>query len=87
MWPNDWFDEQIQEWKLVLRKEYEDHTDYIFIDQSLLQNYFNSDDEMEIAYGENISFKWNLTSIDWAAGSHYYNANTVEELNYVVDAE
>ena len=80
MWPNDWFDEQIQEWKLILRKGYEDHTDYIFIDQSLWQNYINSN---EVAYGNEVSFKWNLTSIDWAAGSHYYNADTVEELNYV----
>ncbi len=80
MWPENWFDEQLEAWQLVLRWEYEDHADVIFIDQELWQNYV---DPHKMIYGDQVSFKWELNGIDWAAGTHYYNAvsiDTLEEL-------
>ena len=80
MWPENWFDEQLEAWKLVLRWEYEDHTDIIFIDQEMWQNYI---DPHKMIYWDDVSFKWEIEQIDWAAGTHYYNAvsiDTLEEL-------
>lgn len=80
VWPENWFDEQLEAWKLVLRWEYEDHTDIIFIDQEMWQNYI---DPHKMIYWDQVSFKWELDGIDWAAGTHYYNAvsiDTLEEL-------
>jgi len=87
MWPENWFDEQLEAWQLVLRWEYEDHADVIFIDQELWQNYI---DPHKMIYWDQVSFKWELNGIDWAAGTHYYNAvsiNTLEELFTVTDEE
>lgn len=80
MWPENWFDEQLEAWQLVLRWEYEDHTDIIFIDQEMWQNYI---DPYKMIYWDSVLFKWELNGIDWAAGTHYYKAvsiNTLEEL-------
>ena len=80
MWPENWFDEQLEAWQLVLRWEYEDHTDIIFIDQEMWQNYI---DPHKMIYWDQVSFKWEVEQIDWAAGTHYYKAvsiNTLEEL-------
>lgn len=80
MWPENWFDKQLEAWQLVLRWEYEDHTDIIFIDQEMWQNYI---DPHKMIYWDQVSFKWEVEQIDWAAGTHYYKAvsiNTLEEL-------
>ena len=80
IWPENWFDEQLEAWQLVLRWEYEDHTDIIFIDQEMWQNYI---DPHKMIYWDQVSFKWEVEQIDWAAGTHYYKAvsiNTLEEL-------
>ncbi len=80
MWPENWFDEQLEAWQLVLRWEYEDHADVIFIDQELWQNYV---DPHKMIYWDSVLFKWELDGIDWAAGTHYYNVvsiDTLEEL-------
>ena len=78
VWPDEWFTEQVEAWQLVLRKVYEDYADVIFIDKSIWQDYINSD---EITYWDNITFKWELTAVDWAAGTHYYAANSIEKLD------
>ena len=80
MWPDNWFEEELQAWKLILRWEYEDHADVIFIDQEMWQNYV---DPHKMIYWDLVSFKWEVEQIDWAAGTHYYNAvsiDTLEEL-------
>ena len=80
MWPENWFDEQLEAWQLVLRWEYEDHTDVIFIDQEMWQNYI---DPHKMIYWDDVSFKWEVEQIDWAAWTHYYKAvsiDTLEEL-------
>ena len=77
IWPENWFDEQLEAWQLVLRWEYEDHTDIIFIDQEMWQNYI---DPHKMIYWDQVSFKWEVEQIDWAAGTHYYNATSIDTL-------
>ena len=84
MWPENWFDEQLEAWQLVLRWEYEDHTDIIFINQEMRQNYV---DPHKMIYGDSVSFKWEVEQIDWAAGTHYYNATSIDTLEELFTAE
>ena len=80
VWPENWFEKEINEWELVLRWEFEDHTDIIFIKKWQWESYLDSNN---INYGDKVTFKWELTSIDWAAWTHYYEAETVENLSIV----
>ncbi len=77
VWPENWFDEQLEAWQLVLRWDYEDHTDIIFIGQEMWQNYI---DPHKMIYWDDVSFKWEVEQIDWAAGTHYYNATSIDTL-------
>jgi len=78
LWTDDWFEEEINAWTLVLRWSYEDHTDYIFLTQ-WMREWFLS----EVNAWDEVMFEWEVYAIDWAAGSHYYNVNYVEELKIV----
>ena len=82
--PGNWFDEELESWKLVLRKWFEDHTDIIFIEQSLRQDYIDSS---KMVYWDEVVFKWETSSIDWAAGTHYYNADSIEQLEELFSSE
>ncbi len=81
LWANDWFEKEINAWTLVLRWSYEDHTDYIFLTKWMREGFLSS-----VNYWEKVLFQWKAYSIDWAAWSHYYNAEYVEKLE-VVNAE
>ena len=82
--PTDWYSEEIEAWKLILRKGFEDHTDIIFIEQTMWQNYLDS---QKIVYWDQVVFKWEITSIDWAAWTHYYNADSIEQLEELFNIE
>ena len=84
VWPDGWYDEQLEAWKLVLRKSYDDHTDVIFIDQELWQEYL---DPHKMYYWDDVIFSWALTPIDWAAWTHYYAADSIEQLEELFVAE
>ena len=78
LWPDDWFEKEINEWTLVLRASYEDHTDYIFLTQWMREGFLDW-----VNAWEEVTFQWKVVAIDWAAGSHYYNAEYVELLELV----
>ena len=80
LWENDWFEKEMSEWTLVLRTNYEDHTDYIFLTQWMWEWFLS-----EINAWDTVTFQWKVYPLDWAAGSHYYNAEYVEELKIVAD--
>ena len=40
-----------------------------------------------MVYWDEVVFKWETTSVDWAAGTHYYNADSIEELEELFSAE
>jgi hypothetical protein len=75
LWENDWFENERSEWTLVLRASYEDHTDYIFLTQWMWEWFLSEVNAWDI-----VTFQWKVYSVDWAAGSHYYNAEYVEQL-------
>ena len=75
LWADDWFEKEINEWTLVLKWSYEDHTDYIFLTQWMREDFLDS-----VNGWEEVIFQWRAYSVDWAAWSHYYNAETVELL-------
>ena len=75
LWPDDWFEKERSEWTLVLKANYEDHTDYIFLTQWMREGFLSLTN-----YWDEVTFQWKVYPIDWAAGSHYYNAEWVEEL-------
>jgi hypothetical protein len=75
VWPDDWFEKERNEWTLVLRANYEDHTDYIFLAKWMWEDFLSFDD-----YWKEVTFQWKIYPVDWAAGSHYYNADYVEQL-------
>ena len=78
VWPDDWFEKERNEWTLVLRANYEDHTDYIFLAKWMWEDFLSFDD-----YWKEVTFQWKIYPVDWAAGSHYYNADYVEQLEIV----
>ena len=77
IWPNSWYDDKINQWELVLKWNFEDHTDYIFFASWNWQNYLYKD---FIYPWEKVNFQWNVKSIDWAAWSHYYEAESIYKL-------
>lgn len=77
IWPNNWFDDRIKQWELVLRWSFEDHTDYIFFASWNWQNYLYKN---SVYPWEKVNFQWKVKSIDWAAWSHYYEAETIYKL-------
>lgn len=77
IWPNNWFDDRIKQWELVLRWNFEDHTDYIFFASWNWQNYLYKD---FVYPWEKVKFEWKVKSIDWAAWSHYYEAESIYKL-------
>ena len=77
LWLDDWFEEEISAWTLVLRWSYEDHTDYIFLTQWMWEGFLDS-----VNAWDEVVFGWKVYFVDWAAGSHYYNAEYVEQLEF-----
>ena len=75
LWPDDWFEKERNEWTIVLRASYEDHTDYIFLTQWMWEWFLS-----EVNDWDKVTFQWKAYAVDWAAGSHYYNAEYVEQL-------
>jgi len=75
LWADDWFEKEISEWTLILRWSYEDHTNYIFLTQWMWEWFLSEVNAWDI-----VTFQWKVYAVDWAAGSHYYEAEYVEEL-------
>lgn len=78
IWLDNWFDDKINQWELILRWNFEDHTDYISFASWNWQNYLYKD---FIYPWEHVNFQWKVKSIDWAAWSHYYEAENIYKLD------
>ena len=86
------FEPTADEWTLVLEKTFEDHSDHLFLDNSL---FFKMKDKYTkcILWCEFrnpwsvVKFKWIVETIDWAAGNHYYNVKSIDKLELVRRAE
>lgn len=82
VWPLFSFESTVDEWTLVLRQSFEDHSDHIFFQQWIWEKYF--DNSFDYLPWTTVSFIWIVEAIDWAAGNHYYTVKSVEKLEHVM---
>lgn len=72
------FESTVDEWTLVLRWNFEYHTDHVFLRPWIWEDFFKS--ENEYLPGNTVKFKWYVTALDAAAGNHYYDVVNIDEL-------
>ena len=79
------FEPTVEEWTLVLKWSFEDHSDHIFLGEWIWEEYFQ--DESDYLPWNSVKFKWVVEFIDWAAGNHYYNVKSINKLELVKYAD
>jgi len=68
----------VDEWTLVLRWNFEDHTDHVFLRAWKWEDRFSN--ESEYLPWNTVKFKWYVNPLDWAAGNHYYDVINIEKI-------
>lgn len=81
VWPEISFEPTVEEWTLVLKWYFEDHSDHIFLPVGSWENYFN--EESEYLPWNKVRFEWYLAPLDAAAWNHYYEVVNVEKLELI----
>ena len=81
VWPEISFESTVEEWTLVLRQLFEDHSDHIFLPAGSWEDYFN--EESDYLPWNKVRFEWYINPLDWAAWNHYYEVINVEKLELV----
>lgn len=81
VWPEISMESTIEEWTLVLRWYFEDHTDHIFLKAWKWENFFES--ENEYLPWTKVKFEWYVLPLDAAAGNHYYEVVNVESIKVI----
>lgn len=71
----------VEEWTLVLRWSFEDHTDHVFLKKWVRESLFES--ESEYLPWNTVELKWYVLPLDVAAGNHYYDVVNLNELKVV----
>ena len=72
------FEPTVEEWTLVLKWYFEDHSDHIFLPAGTREDKF--DDESEYLPWNTVKFVWYVAPLDTAAGNHYYEVVNVDKL-------
>ena len=80
VWPEISMEPTVEEWTLVLRWYFEDHTDHIFLKAWKWEKFFES--ENEYLPWTKVKFEWYVLPLDAAAGNHYYDVVNVESLSF-----
>ena len=81
VWPEISFEPTVEEWTLVLKWYFEDHSDHIFLPAGSWENYFN--EESDYLPWNKVKFEWYLTPLDAAAWNHYYEVVNVDKLELI----
>ena len=81
VWPEISFESTVEEWTLVLKWSFEDHSDHVFFDEWIWEIYLR--EQFDYLPWNILRFKWTVEFIDWAAGNHYYNVKTIDKLELV----
>ena len=82
------FESTVEEWTLVLKWYFEDHSDHVFLPAGTREDKFN--DESEYLPWNTVKFVWYVTPLDVAAWNHYYevvNVDTLKALDYPSEEE
>ena len=81
VWPEISLEPTVEEWTLVLKWSFEDHSDHVFFDEWIWEIYLR--EESDYLPWNTLRFKWTVEAIDSAAGNHYYNVKTIDKLELV----
>lgn len=81
VWPEISFEPTVEEWILVLRWNFEDHADHVFLRPWIWEDFFKS--ENEYLPGNTVKLVWKVQFADWAAGNHYYVVDKVNKLELI----
>ncbi len=81
VWPEISFDSTVEEWTLVLKWYFEDHSDHIFLPSGTREDKFTK--ESDYLPWNKIKFEWYVTPLDAAAWNHYYEVVSIEKLELV----
>ncbi len=81
VWPEISFEPTVEEWTLVLKWSFEDHSDHIFLPVGSWEKYFN--EKSDYLPWNKVKFEWYVIPLDWAAGNHYYEFVSVENLELI----
>lgn len=82
--PDESFEPTVAAGTLVLKRTFEDHADHIFIDRQSRSNYLDIQDDL--IPGNTVKFAGTTKALDAAAGNHYYQVATIDELKTVGQA-
>ena len=83
VWPEISFESTVDEWTLVLKWYFEDHSDHIFLPAGTREYKFT--EESDYLPWNKVKFEWYVTPLDAAAWNHYYeviNVDKIELINY-----
>ena len=75
------FEPTVEDWTLVLKWYFEDHSDHIFLDQWIWENYLKNESDY-LPWNE-VNFKWVVKALDAAAGNHYYEVVSIDNLEVI----
>lgn len=81
VWPEISFEPIVEEWTLVLKWNFEDHSDHVFFNEWMWEEYLNKN--FDYLPWNTVKFKWVVEFLDWAAGNHYYNVKSINKLEIV----
>lgn len=81
VWPEISFESTVDEGTLVLKWYFEDHCDHIFLNKWIWEEYLK--EENDYLPWNTVKFKWIVKILDWAAGNHYYEVESIDKLEVV----
>ncbi len=78
IWPEISLETMVDSWTLVLKWNFEDHSDHVFLSEWIWEKYLN--EKSELLPWNIVKFKWVVEFLDWAAGNHYYDVKSIKRL-------
>ena len=75
------FEPTVEEWTLVLKWYFEDHSDHIFLPAGTREDKFTG--KSDYLPWNKVKFEWYIVGLDWAAWNHYYQVVNVDKLELV----
>ena len=75
------FEQTIAEDTLALKKNFDDHTDHLFIAREMRSNYL--DIQQDALPWDTVKFTGKVKALDAAAGNHYYEVVSIKELKKI----
>lgn len=81
VWPKVSFEQTVADDTLVLKKTFDDYSDHIFFPRQTRSNYL--DIQEDAIPGNTVRFAGKVKALDAAAGNHYYEVVSINELKKI----